>query len=131
MYIIGLAPTPSFTTFGVTRFIGTRVAPFHPEVVLFTVTTLGIILGGYGFETFMVWALVFGPVAVNGVVTYICSTGVTPIFPLAPWATGVTTNSTPSGVFLYYVLGALELVLDHTLEQAFQFVQAIVNRTVC
>ena len=69
MYIIGLAPTPSFTTFGATRFIGSGVAPFHPEVVLFTVTTLGIILGGGGLKSVVVWALIFGPVAVDGVVT--------------------------------------------------------------
>ena len=74
MYTIGLAPTPSFTTFGATRLIGTRVAPFHPEVILFTVATLGIILGGYGFKSVVVRALYFGSVAIDGIVTKISTT---------------------------------------------------------
>ena len=69
MYIMCLAPTPSFASLGTTGLIGTRVTPFHPQMVLFTVTTLGVVSGGSGLEAIMVWALVFGPVAVNGVVT--------------------------------------------------------------
>ena len=74
MYIIGLAPTPSFTSLGATGLIGTRVTPFHPEVVLFTVTTLGIVLGGDGFKAVMVRALIFGSVAVDGIVAKISTT---------------------------------------------------------
>ena len=74
MYTKGLAPTPSCTTFGVARFIGTRVTPFHPQVVLFTVTTLGIILGGQGFKSVVVRELYFGSVAIHGIVAKIDTT---------------------------------------------------------
>ena len=126
MYIIGLAPTPSFTTFGVTRFIGTRVAPFHPQVVLFTVTTLGIILGGNGFKSVMVGALNFGSVTINGIVTKISTTRITPVLPLPPWSIWVPTDGPASDVGTDNSRGCitwpLELVLFHPLEQAFQFI---------
>ena len=92
MYMMCLTPTPSFTSLGTTGLIGTRVAPFHPQVVLFTVTTLGIVLSGCGFKAIVVRALIFGSVAVNGVVAKSGTTGITPVLPLAPWSIGVTTN---------------------------------------
>jgi len=82
-------------------------------MVLFTVTSLGVILGGGGFELVMVWELVFSPVALIGVMAQVGTTGVTPVFPLAPWAIGVIPDSTPSGVIrVAGVLIALELLLD-------------------
>ena len=96
MYIIGLAPTPSCSTVSVTWFIGTRVTPFQPQVVLFTVTTQWIVFGGERFVSIMVSMLDFGSVAIHGIVTKVGATRVTPVLPLAPWSVGVTADSTTS-----------------------------------
>ena len=92
MYIIGLAPTPSCSTISVTWFIGTRVTPFQPQVVLFTVTTQWIVFGGERFVSIMVSMLDFGSAAIHGIVAKIGTTRIAPVLPLPPWSIWVTTN---------------------------------------
>ena len=92
-----LTPTPSFTTFCVMWFIRGWMTPFHPQSVLATVPSLGIVLGCSILILVMAGFLSLRLMAIWGVVGQVGTTCVTPVFPLAPWSIGVS-HRTPGTI---------------------------------
>ena len=88
-------------------------------MILFTVTSLGAVLSGGVFEPVIVKELDLGPMTFVGIVAQVGSTGVTPVFPLAPWTIGVTSDGTLTSTGIGVVasaLGTLVLLLDKLLD---------------
>ena len=66
------------------------MTPFHPQSILATVPSLGIVLGCFILILVMAGFLPLCLMAIWGIVGQVGSACVTPVLPLAPWTIGVS-----------------------------------------